>query len=63
MDGFDGDKLVEDIMLKYREGLKDELPKQRAIQAREMRNIPTRGRDLIKKLEEGNRAVRSHDKG
>lgn len=57
--GKTGDDLVEAIMLerikaimlKYRSALKDELPKQRAAQASEIRNIRTRCRALIEKLE------------
>ena len=57
--GKTGDDLVEAIMLerieaamrKYRNALKEELPKQRAARAREIRDIRTRCRDLIKKSE------------
>lgn len=58
-DNFNGDELVErimaerieKIMAKYRSALKDELPAQRTARARELREIRTRCRDLIKKLE------------
>lgn len=60
MKDFNGDELAErlmaeriaKVMAKYRSALKEELPAQRTARARELREIRTRCRELIKKLED-----------